>query len=360
MKRREQLALVVLLFALTFAALLYEANFFRVPIQTAAPANSVDNSSRSHDISFSSTSEPCRSDLLSPKHARFFSPTSDPCKHLSSSPAFCSDESSRRDVYLFTLIMSAAENFQRRDLLRKTWLRSRFGFSTGNPFNCTYAFVLGRDAKDESVNDAVEVEKCLHKDILTVDAIESYWNLTRKKVAAFDWIQSRFRFNFILKTDDDVFVNVRRAIDWLTHNPIIASSQGKSIYAGYCILYRMEVNRNPVLNKFALTKSEYAGDKFPPYCWGVGYFLSYDVFLAIQKVVLRDVQFKIEDIHTGLLIDRVRGIHVRFVEAKNLISNDVKSCNVLKEPPMITSTARKSIFQSIFAAADQNKETPCA
>ena len=56
----------------------------------------------------------------------------------------------------------------------------------------------------------IEKEAILHKDILQFDFLDGYYNLAPKYAAFFNWITNYcVGVDFVLKIDDDVYVNVR-------------------------------------------------------------------------------------------------------------------------------------------------------
>eukprot|EP00118_Oscarella_pearsei_P022454 m.259890 g.259890 ORF g.259890 m.259890 type:complete len:359 (+) comp40428_c0_seq33:60-1136(+) len=263
-----------------------------------------------------------------------------PCeenKEYVASPAFCEQEST---PFSFILVMSAAVNFNRRHGQRSLFLRSRFHMSPEfmKQYAWKYVFLVGKpNSKSKRVNEDVqrkldEEGRC-YQDILQVDVLENYYNLTMKKMAAFDYlIQSNITFEILLKTDDDCFVNIQLVMEWLiaevppaynrTWNKL--KTEGKSVlnstkyfFGGHC-----RGDRKPIRapkSKWYLSKADYKHEYFPPFCYGYGYFLSYDVIKVIttSPASAQMRWFRLEDIHTGLLVNK-SGI---------LSDEDVKSTN---------------------------------
>ena len=76
-----------------------------------------------------------------------------------------------------------------------------------------YAFVLGQtdNKKDQ---ERIKKESDEFGDILQIEMKDDYYNLTLKVVGLFNWLNtSCYQPNFVLKIDDDVYVNVRNLID---------------------------------------------------------------------------------------------------------------------------------------------------
>jgi hypothetical protein len=108
---------------------------------------------------------------------------------------------------LFVAIISAPNYFDKRNVIRQTWLSylqkqtdlnlAGFGFVVGLP-------------EDQETRMKIEAENDQHNDILQIEMRDDYYNLTLKVVGLLNWINDRCsRVDFVLKVDDDVYVNVR-------------------------------------------------------------------------------------------------------------------------------------------------------
>ena len=74
----------------------------------------------------------------------------------------------------------------------------------------------------------IEKEAILHKDILQFDFLDGYYNLAPKYAAFFNWINNYcVGVDFVLKIDDDVYVNVRNLASTLAYiSPSVNQSYG--------------------------------------------------------------------------------------------------------------------------------------
>lgn len=98
-------------------------------------------------------------------------------------------------------VVSAPAYFDRRDAMRRTWI---------NPIHlpAKVAFIMGR-TDNITVQQQVEEESFNHGDILQVDMVDTYDNLTLKAVALLNWVNAHCpQALYVLKCDDDVYVNV--------------------------------------------------------------------------------------------------------------------------------------------------------
>lgn len=223
-----------------------------------------------------------------------------------SSPLFCHTV---RKPLLLILILSDVAKFGERQRLRRSWTRSTFhmeaDFIKTHPW--AYSFVVGHPRGSvENVMKSVDAEQCHYKDVLTVDVLEDYYNLTWKKMDAMEYlVKSGLDFEVLLKTDTDVFVNIQLVLEWLPgalsqtyekSNPSV-----RPFFAGLC-----ERSLAPIRDsksKWYLSENHYPHSKFPPFCYGTAYFLSLDLVEAILKVNDSKKAFRIEDVHTGMLVE---------------------------------------------------------
>lgn len=127
---------------------------------------------------------------------------------LSSSSTFNRDQP---ELFMIIFVHSAVENYQKRRMIRETWAnrkqltiyRSRLVFMIGLPEN--YSQYPNPDS------DPIKIENDRFGDIIQGNFIDSYHNLTYKHIMAFKWIVYHCsNAEFILKIDDDVFVDLNQ------------------------------------------------------------------------------------------------------------------------------------------------------
>ena len=214
-----------------------------------------------------------------------------------------------RHYFLLILVSSAPANFKRRNLIRQTWGTD----SNVEPRWRTF-FLLGQ-TRNQIQTTILKVEEKSYGDIIRGNYFEHYWNQSFKIEMGFEWAARYCQFSFLLKTDDDVFVNTKDLILLLQR-----STPKNRLYMG-------KVQLNAEVRRFGLynvSYDEYSGSTYPSYCSGAGFVLSYDVVDCL--VPLFDVvnPFRIDDIYVGMLVNKV-GItpvdHRRFIFPDNYIDN---------------------------------------
>ncbi|XP_062511187.1 beta-1,3-galactosyltransferase 5-like isoform X1 [Corticium candelabrum] len=279
------------------------------------------------------------------------------------SPLFC--HSSNKPIVVI-LILSYIGNFQIRHQARTVWLRSRFKmnseFVKSHPW--AYVFVVGKaHGKDaENLEKMAAIEQCHYKDILQVDVVENYYNLTWKKLEAWKYlIKSQLDFEVMLKGDDDSFINIQLVFEWLDEvipKVYIRSKKSNSslhvMYGGLCPLRGSPIRSKG--SKWHLSVEHYAPKSFPPFCFGAGYFVSRDLIKALLKVSDLMYSFRLEDVHTGLLVAKTGLVPAADVMGTNRVCNaDYQSCTkILCSQPYVLMTSnaarRAALFRNFMQA----------
>ena len=107
-----------------------------------------------------------------------------------------------RDTNLFIVVVSAPANYIQRKLIRTTWAAHLIG-------STRYAFLIGSTNRPK-IQKKINNESSIYEDLIQVDMLDTYMNLTLKSVALLHW---SFHFcsgaRFILKCDDDIYINMR-------------------------------------------------------------------------------------------------------------------------------------------------------
>lgn len=115
---------------------------------------------------------------------------------------------------LFVAIISAPSNLIKRDIIRKTWLSDlQTQSDSGSLVNLVgFGFIVGRTNERET-QLKMDSESSTYGDILQIDMVDVYYNQTLKVVGLVNWINDHCsHVDFILKVDDDVYVNTRNLI----------------------------------------------------------------------------------------------------------------------------------------------------
>lgn len=137
--------------------------------------------------------------------------------HYVIEPPKCQVKSNRTSVYI--AIISAPGYVRKRESIRSTWKSQLSEIYTSNSIEVVgFAFVVGNH-KSENNQQEIKDESDKYGDILQVDIVDTYYNLTLKLAGLMNWLhKSCNHVDFILKIDDDVYVNVRNFVNVVTSN----------------------------------------------------------------------------------------------------------------------------------------------
>jgi hypothetical protein len=140
--------------------------------------------------------------------------------------------SRQRRISLFISVISGPNNFDRRAAIRRTWpIHLTNQTNLDHPLDLVgFGFVIGQ-TNDSVVQQKVEEESEEFGDILQVNMIDRYVDLSVKVASLFNWVDTYCpRVDYVLKADDDVYVNVHNLATVL-HSLMVAD---QSIYGRQC------------------------------------------------------------------------------------------------------------------------------
>ena len=195
-------------------------------------------------------------------------------------------------LFLLILVFTAPANFDRRNIIRKTWASD-----PSMQIRWKTMFLLGQPTGDGTLNEYLKAEGLIFNDFIQGAQRENCSNLTLKTEMGLEWAAKYCDFKFILKADDDVFVNPYRLVDFLS-NP---DTPGTELYLGF-VMYDQSPHRS---GKYGVSVEEYNKTRYPDFCSGPAYVLSWD--LVHKLVDLFDVKnpLKLEDVYIATLLAKL-------------------------------------------------------
>ncbi|KAJ8382442.1 hypothetical protein SKAU_G00032200 [Synaphobranchus kaupii] len=163
---------------------------------------------------------------------------------------------------LLLAVKSHVAHHERRAALRDTWARTGQGVCT--------VFLLGR-GEEGAGQEAVVEEGRRHGDVLQWDFRESFFNVTLKELLFWRWFCQEHAGSapYVLRTDDDVFVDVGGVLALLRLHPVHPAS-----------LY----HQGP----------------YPPYLGGGGYLVSQETIRLFLGASASVPLFPIDDVYVGM------------------------------------------------------------
>ena len=260
-----------------------------------------------------------------------------------------------RGSKFLVVITSAPENSDRRKAIRETWCNpSKFNL-TKLTWQCV--FLIGQSTHQPS-EVLVDNEINRYRDILKGSYIDSYRNLTHKVMHGLHWASTECPTQYVLKTDDDVFVNTK-----LFLNILMAATPPTNVYIGLVVTSpeKLEVIRNPI-NKWVVSFNEYPHSHYPPYSSGMGYLLSVDVISRMVNLSKFVTPIPNEDAYIGVLAYKLNVEPVR-TGRFTLTSSGLRLCNFLYLVVIhhVKAEAQYTMFQKSLDArtqCDPDKDIP--
>lgn len=222
-----------------------------------------------------------------------------------------------KELKLLILVISAPSHLDARLAIRQTW--GHFGIRR----DVTMAFLLGR-ITNSTLNAALKQENFIYDDLILGNFIDSYNNLTLKTISGLEWIDRHCsKVQFILKTDDDMFINVARLLQFLDNH----KKYKRSIYG------RLARKWKPIRSKkskYYVSKEQFSALVFPSFTTGPAYVLTNDIVHDLYMAAMKHVYLKLEDVFTtGILAQElaIRRFHVNEFLNRRIAFN---ACNIRK------------------------------
>ncbi|XP_043640862.1 UDP-GlcNAc:betaGal beta-1,3-N-acetylglucosaminyltransferase 9 [Drosophila teissieri] len=217
-------------------------------------------------------------------------------------------------IKLLVLISSAMSHDAARMSIRQTWMHY------GTRRDVGMAFVLGRGT-NETINKALTQENFIYGDLIRGNFIDSYNNLTLKTISTLEWADVHCsKAKYILKTDDDMFINVPKLLTFLDKH-----KDKRTIYG------RLAKKWKPIRNKkskYYVSVDQFAAGVFPSFTTGPAYVLTGDIVHELYLRSLKTVYLKLEDVFTTGIV--AKSLNVKRVQANEFVNRRISfnPCNI--------------------------------
>uniref|UniRef100_A0A1Q3FWG1 Hexosyltransferase n=1 Tax=Culex tarsalis TaxID=7177 RepID=A0A1Q3FWG1_CULTA len=198
----------------------------------------------------------------------------------------------RRSPLVLVLVHSAPTNWYKRNTIRDTWGRY-------DP-RAKLVFLLG--AVNSSVlQRRIEQENRMYDDIVQGSFLDAYRNMTYKHVMALKWFTYHCpEAKYVLKADDDVFVNTPALYD------VLAGLQTQRRRLLFCQEIRNAPVKRTHRSKWFVSIPEYRDKYYPDHCPGYSILYTPDVAYQLYREAMRQPYFWIDDVHiTGTIARRI-------------------------------------------------------
>lgn len=223
------------------------------------------------------------------------------CRHfpmLLDLPDKCGGAEKSGDVFLLLVIKSSPANYERREVLRKTWAEERLhdGVWIRRIF---ISGVSDTGYEKERLNNLLKLEQENYRDILQWDFSDTFYNLTLKQILFLEWMERNCpNARFLLNGDDDVFANTNNMVLYL--QSLKENDGRKHLFIGHLIQ-----NVGPIRekgSKYFIPVQVQESNSYPPYCGGGGFLLSGYTAMLIYRMSKSITILPIDDVYMGMCL----------------------------------------------------------
>ena len=238
-------------------------------------------------------------------------------------------------IYSFIYIYSAPSEFEKRKRIRDTWGNDHIFHRFAN--ESRIAFFIGR-AENKNIMSRLKDESNNHNDMIVINHIDSYWDITHKSVTILKWLCSHCNAaKYYIKVDSDVLLNI------FVLKPTVDTLLGESKRSFLCNTLYEYVKRNEV------SKEQLSSDRYPEYCHGPTWVFTGDILNSLYSATFQVPYIGVEDAYTTGLLVRHAGniVHVKPANIWKLFSG--------KYTVRSTSFYDKVQLESVFVSIPDTK-----
>ena len=148
----------------------------------------------------------------------------------------------------------------------------------------------------ENETKKLNEELSKHNDLLLLDVIDTYRNLPQKVLKFYQWVHSSVNYQFVIKTDDDCFVNIQNILS--AFEPRGLHKAKKTWWGQFRTSWAVEHD-----GKWA--ELDYPCSGYPSFACGAGSLLTADLvkWIAINEPYLHSYQG--EDVSQGIWMSSI-------------------------------------------------------
>lgn len=231
--------------------------------------------------------------------------------------------------FVLFMVPSAINNTKERESIRRTWGQWAKGYVSKMPSKedqtlhqnnlkpekkinvlelqdppprrSKLVFLLGTTQGKNPISDIVQEESRIYGDILVEDFVDSYTNLTLKSVFLLKWVHENCpTAKFVMKVDDDIFVNVINLQQTLMNKTITKTP----LLTGTLICGARPIHDQ--WSKWYTPQYMFREGKYPNYLSGTGYVFSGDLVEPLLNAALSTPYFHLEDVFiTGICAKKI-------------------------------------------------------
>lgn len=256
--------------------------------------------------------------------------------HTDANSNLCGNDGGEH-LRLLILITSAPTHHDARLAIRQTW--GHYSMRR----DIAIAFMLGA-TNVQSIEDSLDAESYMYSDLIRGRFIDSYNNLTLKTISSLEWVDTYCsRVSFVLKTDDDMFINVPRLMSFIEKH----RNDKRVIYGRLAKKWKPIRNRR---SKYYVSPQQYFPSVFPQFTTGPAYLMSSDGVHDLYIKSLAQTYLKLEDVFTTGIVAQL--VNVKRIHVNEFLNRRIpfNPCNIRKAISihMIKPNEQYSIFAKLM------------
>ena len=214
------------------------------------------------------------------------------------------------DTFVLITLFLPPMAVDHRSAIRETWGSVVRGGSWPSPSRqprhtpvVKLVFLLGHDTNYDN-SGILEEEQQKYNDIVQFNFKDTYSNITTKALAGLKFVLDYCsHVEYVVKVDDDVFINVPYLLSLLQNNTAARTIMGK--------VFQQASDRKVIRSgqgKYATSRKVFPFDEFPIYAGGSAYIISTSLISELFSKSAYVPWFRNEDVFvTGVLRKMVRG-----------------------------------------------------
>ena len=246
--------------------------------------------------------------------------------------------------YLLVIVPSLHRNAEVRHVIRSVYGLQASSLAKSKVDNATVKllFLFGRE--NAILDEEILQESRQYGDIVQIDFLDTYHNLSRKILYGLKWVSIYCsEVEFVLKADEDVFVNIPLLLSYLYKTPY----DMKGAVYGY--IYRDSgVIRN---GRWAVTTDEYPLKRYPHYASGNSYVISGNIIPRLFMMSEHMPYLPIEDAFiTGCLVKLIGAKLNHNRRFTTWLSRTPAPCDFVRRRLISTTKVTISLFYKLLDA----------
>ncbi|XP_023826463.1 UDP-GlcNAc:betaGal beta-1,3-N-acetylglucosaminyltransferase 9 [Salvelinus sp. IW2-2015] len=203
------------------------------------------------------------------------------------------------EPYMLIAIKSVVADFERRQVVRRTWGREGV-FQDGQTVKTVFLLGVPRNKTALPLWDRLlAYESHSFGDILLWDFDDTFFNLTLKETHFLQWVNdSCSNVQFIFKGDADVYVNIENILEMVK-----GQKPDKDLFVGDIIHHAHPIRRRS--SKYFVPEFVYGQTMYPSYAGGGGFVMSGHTARRLSEACQQVELFPIDDVFLGMCLQRI-------------------------------------------------------